>query len=69
MDNRIDIDFERLCSMENIKTARVGERHFRHNWISSPALLYCDEGNHPGYSRESKVFTCWRCADIRLGRY
>lgn len=68
MDNRIDIDFERLCSMENIKTARVGERHFRHNWISLPCP-FCtgDEGNHLGYSRESKVFTCWRCGRHTIG--
>ncbi len=66
--DRIEFDFERLCLMENIRTAKIGERHYSHDWISLPCP-FCtgDAGNHLGYSKITKVFNCWRCGKHTIG--
>ena len=65
---RIEIDFERLCAYEGIKVAKVGDRHYRAEWVSMECP-FCtgDAGNHLGYSKKAKVFTCWRCGRHTIG--
>lgn len=62
MSEKLDIDIERLCISEGIHIAKRGERHHREGWVSLECP-FCigDKGHHLGYSKQAKVFTCWRC--------
>jgi hypothetical protein len=68
MNDRIDLDIERLCACEGIHTAQSGERHHRPNWVSM-VCPFCtgDAGHHLGYSKKGKSFTCFRCGKHTIG--
>ncbi len=67
-DERLNIDFARLCLAHGINTAKPGERHYREGWTCLPCPFCSGQaGNHLGFNPESNVFTCFRCG--RHGKY
>lgn len=68
MTDRIEIDFERLCTMERIAVARPGDAHYHQGWVSLVCpFCFGNDGNHLGYSLKHRVFSCWRCGRHTVG--